>query len=72
MEEAGSTATCWRVVHGIGVIMQGRKVIRSEWKIFEKHGLDSRDWLVQKATPQYLQIVNRTTGEETKLIINED
>jgi len=52
--------------------MQGRKVIRSEWKIFEKHGLDSRDWLVQKATPQYLQIVNRTTGEETKLIINED
>ena len=47
--------------------MQGRKPIRSEWKIFEQNGLDSRDWLVQKATNSYLQIVNKTTGEEKKI-----
>lgn len=52
--------------------MQGRKVIRSEWKIFEKHGLDSREWLVQKATTKYLQIINKTTGEVTQISVDED
>lgn len=44
--------------------MQGRKPTRSEWKIFEHNGLDSRDWLVQKATTTYLQIIHKSTGEE--------
>jgi len=52
--------------------MQGRKVIRSEWKIFEKNGLNSREWLVQKATSTYLQIVNKETGEVKILQIDED
>lgn len=47
--------------------MQGRKPISSEWPIFEYYGLNSREWLVQKSTSTYIQIVNRTTGEEKKL-----
>jgi len=47
--------------------MQGRKPTRTEWKIFEQSGLDSREWLVQKATNTYLQIINKTTGEEKKI-----
>ena len=43
--------------------MQGRKPTRTEWKIFEHSGLDSREWLVQKATNTFLQIINKTTGE---------
>ena len=43
--------------------MQGRKPIRAEWKIFEQNGLDSREWLVQKATTDHLQIVNKSTGK---------
>jgi hypothetical protein len=45
--------------------MQGRKPTRSEWKIFEYNGLNSKEWLVQKATISYLQIINKKTGEET-------
>lgn len=52
--------------------MQGRKPIRAEWGTFESNGLDSRDWLVQKATNTYLQIVNKHTGEEKKILVEED
>lgn len=52
--------------------MQGRKPIRSEWKLFEKIGLDSREWLVQKVTPEYLQILNKESGEERVIYINGD
>ena len=52
--------------------MQGRKPIRAEWGIFEHNGLDSRDWLVQKATNTYLQIINKTTGEEKKIPAGEE
>ena len=51
--------------------MQGRKPIRAEWKIFEQNGLDSREWLVQKATNTYLQIVNKATGEEKTIPVDE-
>lgn len=49
--------------------MQGRKPTRSEWKIFKRNGLDSKAWLVQKATINYLQIINKKTGEETIIYI---
>lgn len=52
--------------------MQGRKPIRSEWKIFEHHNLDSRKWLVQKATIDYLQIVDKETGVEKVIDIPAD
>lgn len=44
--------------------MQGRKPYREEWKIFEQNNLDSREWLVQKVTPDNLQIVHKQSGEE--------
>lgn len=44
--------------------MHGRKPVRTEWKLFESYGLDSREWLVQKSTDSRIQAVNRTTGEE--------
>lgn len=47
--------------------MQGRKPTRSEWKIFENNNLDSREWLVQKVTNDYLQIVNKATGKEREI-----
>ena len=50
--------------------MQGRKPMRAEWKIFEQNGLDSREWLVQKATNEYLQIVNKQSGKEEVIYIN--
>ena len=52
--------------------MQGRKPVRTEWKIFEYNGLDSREWLVQKATNTYLQIVSKTTSEVKTIYIPED
>jgi hypothetical protein len=50
-----------------GGTMQGRKPYREEWKYFEDAGLDSREWLVQKATNEILQIVNKESGVQ-KLI----
>ena len=50
--------------------MQGRKPTRTEWKIFEHNNLDSREWLVQKATNGYLQVVHKTTGEQKILNID--
>lgn len=52
--------------------MQGRKPTRTEWKIFEQNGLDSREWLVQKATTSYLQIINKATNEEKVIDVSED
>lgn len=50
--------------------MQGRKPTRTEWKIFEHNNLDSREWLVQKATNEYLQIVNKQSGKEEVISAN--
>lgn len=47
--------------------MQGRKPYREEWKIFEYNNLDSREWLVQKVSPDTMQIVHKQSGE-TKVI----
>lgn len=52
--------------------MHGRKPVRTEWKIFEYNGLDSREWLVQKSTTLYLYVVNKTTGEEKVINIPKD
>ena len=43
--------------------MQGRKPITSEWGIFKYYGLDTKEWLVQKSTPTFLQILNKATKE---------
>ena len=51
--------------------MQGRKAVRTEWKIFERNGLDSREWLVQKVATDHLQIVNKATGEVKTIPTNE-
>lgn len=47
--------------------MQGRKPITSEWGIFKYYGLNTKDWLVQKSTPTFLQILNKTTKEIRKI-----
>lgn len=49
--------------------MQGRKPITSEWPIFEYYGLNSREWLVQKSTSTFLQIVNKATKEERRIAV---
>lgn len=51
--------------------MQGRKPVRTEWKLFEYHKLDSHEWLVQKSTDTFLQIVNKATGEEKVIYWNK-
>ena len=43
--------------------MKGRKPYREEWKIFQQHNLDSRDWLVQKVTTWTMQIIHKDSGE---------
>lgn len=50
--------------------MQGRKPTRTEWKVFEHSGLDSREWLVQKSTESYLQIIHRKTGEVKQIPVS--
>ena len=50
--------------------MQGRKPTRTEWKVFEYSGLDSREWLVQKSTESYLQIIHRKTGEVKQIPVS--
>lgn len=47
--------------------MQGRKPITSEWGIFKYYGLDTKEWLVQKSTPTFLQILNKATKEIRKI-----
>ena len=51
--------------------MQSRKPVRTEWKIFEKNGLDSREWRVQKSTSTYLQVIHKDTGEIKTLKISQ-
>ena len=52
--------------------MQGRKPITSEWKIFERFGLDTKEWLVQKSTPTFLQIVHKSTREERRIMLQDN
>jgi hypothetical protein len=44
--------------------MNGRKATREERKILSKSGYDTMMWLVQKNTPEFIQIVHRDTKEE--------
>ena len=48
-------------------MIKGKKATREERKVITKHGLDSFEWLVQKNTIDYLQVVNRETKEERVL-----
>ena len=50
--------------------MHGRKPGKSEWDIFKRNGLDSHDWLVQKSTSEFLQIVHKVTGEEKSIPVH--
>ena len=47
--------------------MKGRKATYQERKILEKKGYDTHIWLIQKNSPDFIQIVNRDTKEEVKL-----
>lgn len=44
--------------------MNGRKATYEERKWLEKKGINTREWLIQKNTPTFMQLVNRTSGEE--------
>ena len=35
-----------------------------EWRYFRDNELDYQDWLIQKVTPDLIQIVHRQTGEQ--------
>ena len=43
--------------------MRGRKPTREEWKVFEQNDLDTREWLVQKCSTTFMQLVNKKTGK---------
>ena len=47
--------------------MNGKKPTFNERKILERDGYDTRKWLVQKNTSEFLQIVNKDTKEEVKV-----
>ena len=47
--------------------MKGRKATYQERKVLEKKGYDTHIWLIQKNSPDFIQIVNRDTKEEVKL-----
>ena len=44
--------------------MNGKKPTREERKIFEKNGLDTYKWLIQKNAKDWMQVVNIETKEE--------
>lgn len=48
-------------------MIKGKKATREERKVITKYGLDSFEWLVQKNTVDYLQVVHRITREEKVL-----
>lgn len=43
--------------------MQGKKPTYEERKILEKNDLDTYEWLVQKHSTEFLQLVNKESGE---------
>lgn len=43
--------------------MKGKKATYEERKRIAAEGLDTWVWLVQKDTPEFMQIVNKETGE---------
>lgn len=44
--------------------MRGKKPTYNQKKFLRKNRLDPFNWLVQKDTPDYMQIVNRYSGNE--------
>lgn len=44
--------------------MKGKKPTYNQKKYLKSKGLDSHNWLVQKDTPDFMQIVNRYSGRE--------
>lgn len=47
--------------------MKGKKPTYDERKYLVKNNLSTTDWLVQKSTPTFLQIIHRETKEERVL-----
>ena len=45
-------------------VLKGKKASYYQRKYMAKIGYDSHIWLVQKDTPDMMQIVNKDTGEE--------
>lgn len=43
--------------------MKGKNPTREQRKILFKNGLDSCNWLVQKDTPDKMQLIHRDTKE---------
>ena len=46
-----------------GEIMKGKKPTTKQGKLLLTQGLDWRDWLTQKDTSDFLQVVHRDTKE---------
>lgn len=49
--------------------MKGRKATREERKIISAAGLDTYAWLVQKHTVDFMQLINKNTGEVRRIEI---
>ena len=47
--------------------MKGKKPTWQERKILQKAGYDTYTWLVQKNSPEFLQIINKDTKEEVRI-----
>ena len=47
--------------------MNGKKPTYAERKILERNGLNALEWLVQKNSPTFMQLVNRESGEVRKI-----
>lgn len=43
--------------------MQGKKPTFEQRKLLTKHKLDTYKWLVQKDSPDKIQLINKDTGE---------
>lgn len=43
--------------------MNGKRPTRDQRAIFEEHGLNSKEYLVQKNTPTFLQVIHKETKE---------
>ena len=48
--------------------MQSKKPTREQRKVIKKLGLDTYVWMVQKDSSEFLQIVNKDTGEVKQIM----
>lgn len=49
-------------------MMKGKKPTYEERKLIAANGLDTYVWLVQKNCPEFMQVVNKETGEVKKIV----